>query len=46
MNRIVTALFAMLLAATAAQAAEYTQKTSFQLSRAFFAGCCDGGIVV
>jgi 2-iminobutanoate/2-iminopropanoate deaminase len=46
MNRAVTVLFAMLLA-TAAQAAEYMQKTPFQLSRAFSPGVVtSGGITV
>jgi hypothetical protein len=36
-NRVVIALFAMWLA-TAAQAAEYMQKTPFQLSRRFRLG--------
>ena len=42
MNRIVTALFATLLA-TSAQAAEYMQKTPFQLSRAFSPGVITSG---
>ena len=37
MNRIVAVLLVMLLA-TVAQAAEYMQKTPFQLSRAFSPG--------
>ena len=46
MNRIVIALLATLLA-TAAQAAEYMQKTQFQLSRAFSPGVVtSGGITV
>src|ERR1700735_258207 len=45
-NRIVIALFATLLA-TAAQGAEYMQKTPFQLSRAFSPGVVtSGGITV
>jgi len=42
MNRTVTVLLAMLLA-TAAQAAEYMQKTPFQLSRAFSPGVATSG---
>jgi 2-iminobutanoate/2-iminopropanoate deaminase len=42
MNRAVTVLFAVLLA-TAAQAAEYMQKTPFQLSRAFSPGVVTSG---
>jgi 2-iminobutanoate/2-iminopropanoate deaminase len=46
MNRIVTVLFASLLA-TSAQAAEYMQKTPFQLSRAFSPGVVtSGGLTV
>ena len=42
MNRIVSVLFAMSLA-TAVQAAEYMQKTPFQLSRAFSPGVITSG---
>lgn len=42
MNRILIALFATLLATTA-QAAEYMQKTPFQLSRAFSPGVVTSG---
>ena len=46
MNRIVTALLALLVA-PAAQAAEYMQKTPFQLSRAFSPGVVtSGGLTV
>ena len=46
MNRIVALLFVMLLA-TVAQAAEYMQKTPFQLSRAFSPGVItSGGITI
>ena len=42
MNRIVTTLLAMLLS-TAAPAAEYMEKTPFQLSRAFSPGVVTSG---
>src|ERR1700743_1703592 len=42
MNRFVTALFATLLASSA-HAAEYMQKTPFQLSRAFSPGVITSG---
>jgi 2-iminobutanoate/2-iminopropanoate deaminase len=42
MNRIVTALLALLVA-PAAQAAEYLQKTPFQMSRAFSPGVITSG---